>query len=188
VDSYQYISTGITVNVTPRVSGTNIFLDIQQEISDAGVAASGNPNPPISKRSASTNVMVASGDTMLLGGLYQDGNRHATAGLPFLSSIPVLGGAFGSQTMQSDRTELAMLITPRVIESVEESRAVVDEIRKGFTSIESFGASASTSQRPTRGLPSLKMSDALPAMPELNGLLQPVITSPQPTNAIIPKQ
>lgn len=149
-DSFQYISTGINLTVTPRVSGDNVFLDIQQEISDAGVAAEGNPNPPITKRSASTNVMVGSGDTMLMGGLFQETARNASDGLPLLSSIPILGGLFGSQVWQSDRTELVLLITPRILSSIEDSREVVDELRKRLSTIESSASSASTQALPTR--------------------------------------
>lgn len=164
VDSYQYISTGINVAVTPRVSGDNVFLEIQQEISDAGVVADGNPNPPITKRSASTNVMIGSGDTMLMGGLFQEGARTASSGLPFLSSVPVVGGLFGSQTWQSDRTELVLLITPRILSSVEDTRGVVDELRKRLKSIEAEAPSASTKALPTSGVERKKLADEIRAL------------------------
>jgi general secretion pathway protein D len=144
VDSFQYIPTGITLNVTPRVSGNLVIMELQQEISDAGVAAAGNPNPPITKRSASTTVMVQSGDTMLMGGLFQEGGRTASDGLPILSSIPVIGGAFGSQRWQSDRTELVLLITPRVLHDAADTSAVVEELRKRMRSIESIDWPVST--------------------------------------------
>lgn len=163
-DSFQYISTGINVTVTPRVSGDNVFLDIQQEISDAGVAAEGNPNPPITKRSASTNVMVGSGDTMLMGGLFQETARNASDGLPVLSGIPVLGGLFGSQTWQSDRTELVLLITPRILFSIEDSRGVVDELRKRLSTIESSAESASTRGLPTRAEDRKALQDEIRAL------------------------
>jgi general secretion pathway protein D len=150
-DSYQYITTGISINVTPRVSGENVFLEISQENSDAGVAAEGNPNPPITRRAATTNVMVVSGDTMLMGGLFQDNSRNSTSGLPFLSAIPGVGGLFGSQTWQSDRTELVLLITPRIMGSAEETRDVVDELRRKLQNIETLIPAASTSALPSSG-------------------------------------
>lgn len=150
-DSFQYISTGISINVTPRVSGNNVFLEITQENSDAGVAAEGNPNPPITKRSASTNVMVVSGDTMLMGGLFQDNSRNSTSGLPFLSAIPAVGGLFGSQTWQSDRTELVLLITPQIMGSVEETREIVDEFRRKLVNVEELLPAAGTTNLPASG-------------------------------------
>jgi general secretion pathway protein D len=147
-DSFQYITTGISINVTPRVSGDNVFLEISQENSDAGVAAEGNPNPPITRRAATTNVMVVSGDTMLMGGLFQDNSRNSTSGLPVLSAIPGVGGLFGSQTWQSDRTELVLLITPRIMGSVEETRDVVDELRRKMQNIETLIPAAATTALP----------------------------------------
>lgn len=171
-DSFQYINTGIDVNVTPRVSGKNVFLEIQQEISDAGVAAEGNPNPPITKRSASTNVMVSSGDTMIMGGLFQEGARTASSGLPVLSGIPVIGGVFGSQRWQSDRTELVLLITPRVLSNESETQQAVDEIRKRMSSIEDFGSSATTKNLPTSAADKRKLAE------DIRNLAKPLTVSP----------
>ena len=182
VDSYQYISTGINVAVTPRVSGDNVFLEIQQEISDAGVVADGNPNPPITKRSASTNVMIGSGDTMLMGGLFQEGARTASSGLPFLSSVPVVGGLFGSQTWQSDRTELVLLITPRILASVEDTRGVVDELRKRLKSIEAEAPSASTKMLPTSGVERKKLADEIRAL-DASMSITPTVT-PKSNDAV----
>ena len=160
-DSYQYINTGININVTPRVSGQNVFLEIQQEISDAGVAAEGNPNPPITKRSATTSVMVASGDTMIMGGLFQEGGRSSNAGLPLVSSIPLVGGLFGGQKWQSDRTELALLITPRILESADDTRAAVDEFRRGLANIDRTEWAASTTVTPTSSKDKMRLREAL---------------------------
>jgi general secretion pathway protein D len=157
-DNFQYINTGTTISVTPRVSGGNVFLEIQQEISDAGTSSDGS-NPPITRRSSNTNVMVPSGDTMLLGGLFQEGGRNSSAGLPFLSSIPVIGGAFGKQGWQSNRTELVLLITPRILSSVEDTRSTVDELRRGMKSIEELLQSASTGVRPANGADRQRLTD-----------------------------
>ncbi|MGL4232258.1 MAG: type II secretion system secretin GspD [Casimicrobium sp.] len=143
-DSFQYIPTGITLNVTPRISGDLVFMELQQEISDAGVPAGDNPNPPITRRAANTNVVVQSGDTMLLGGLFQEGSRNGSGGLPILSSIPIVGGLFGNQTWQSDRTELVLLITPRILNDTSEASDLVDELRKRLRSIEGLDWPVST--------------------------------------------
>ncbi len=163
-DSFQYINTGINIGFTPRVTGRNIVLEIQQEISDVGKAEAGNPNPPIIRRTASTNVMVPSGDTMLMGGLFQEAARSSTKGLPFVSSIPVVGGLFGSQSWQDNRTELVMLVTPRVLENEEEAREAVDDLRKRLQSIEQFVPSASTKQLPTRAEDRSKLLQELRAL------------------------
>lgn len=149
-DSFQYISTGISVSFTPRVTGRNILLEIQQEISDTAASNSGSGNPDILKRAASTTVMVGSGDTMLMGGLFEEQGGNGSAGLPLLSTIPVVGGLFGNQTWNHNRSELVMLITPRILENEEETRAAVDELRKRLQLIETRVPSASSAQLPTR--------------------------------------
>lgn len=147
VDSFQYINTGISLNVTPRVSGESVILEIQQEISDAAPSSSG-PNPDISKSSTSTTVMVQSGDTMLIGGLFNNKATTGSGGLPVFSSIPVVGGLFGNQRWSSDRSELALLLTPRILGDVEETREIVDELRAKLTAIESTLPAASTAENP----------------------------------------
>jgi general secretion pathway protein D len=147
VDSFQYINTGISLNVTPRVSGETVILEIQQEISDA--APSSGPNPDISKSSTSTTVMVQSGDTMLIGGLFSDKSTQGSGGLPIISSIPLIGALAGNQRWSSERSELALLITPRVLSSLDETRDVVDEIRSKLSGIEALLPKASRLELPT---------------------------------------
>jgi general secretion pathway protein D len=147
-NSYQYIPTGLTINITPRVSGNNVFLDIQQENSTAGAIRADNPNPDITKNSQQSTVMVANGDTMLLSGLFVDSGSRSTNGFPVLSTIPILGGIFGSQNWNSNRSELVMLVTPRVMSTVEESRGVVDELRQRMSGIEQLLPQVSTKELP----------------------------------------
>jgi general secretion pathway protein D len=153
VDSFQYINTGITINVTPRVSGDNVFLEIQHEKSDSIPKESGNPD--ITRNTTSTSVMVQSGDTMLLGGLFQDDGSNGSSGLPLLSTIPGIGGLFGSQTWRSNRSELVLLITPRILQGIEDTRGVVDELRRRMEGIENYLPKASVAQRPTAAPPLL---------------------------------
>jgi general secretion pathway protein D len=160
VDSFQYISTGIALTVTPRISGENVFLDIQQEISDASVNLN-SPNPDISKSSTSTAVMVQSGDTMLLGGLFQGNNSDGSSGLPFLSAIPIIGGIFGNQKWNSQRTELALLITPRIISDIDDGRAIVDELRQKLQSIEQFMPAAGTKRLPASAVEKATLKESL---------------------------
>ena len=149
-NSFQYIPTGLSINITPRVSGNNVFLEIQQENSTAGEvkAGSDNPNPDITKNSQQTTVMVANGDTMLLSGLFVESGGRSTNGFPLLSTIPLLGGLFGTQGWNSSRSELVLLVTPRIISTVEESRSVVDDLRQSMSTIEAILPQVST-----RGLP-----------------------------------
>jgi len=150
-NSYQYINTGLTLNITPRVSGNNVFLEIQQQNSTAQPRNDGNPNPDITQNSQQTTVMVPNGDTMLLGGLFQDHSSFGSSGLPLVSTIPVIGGLFGSQGWKNNRTELVMLVTPRVMSTVAETRDVVDELRARLRGIESMLPAMGTHLLPASG-------------------------------------
>jgi general secretion pathway protein D len=148
-DSFQYINTGLNITVTPRVSGSNVYLEIQQQNSTPGDAAPDNPNPPISQTSSQTSVIVSDGDTMLLGGLYLDNGGNGSTGLPLLSTIPVVGGLFGKQSWKSTRSELVMLITPRILSTTEDARDAVDEMRRKLINIERLVPEVSTSVQPS---------------------------------------
>ncbi|MGH8041689.1 MAG: type II secretion system secretin GspD [Rudaea sp.] len=136
----SYISTGITLNITPRVNpGGLVYMDVQQEDSIPGSAPSGQ-NPPISQRNLSTQVAVQSGQTVLLGGMIQDQVIDSKSGVPLLSSIPFLGNLFGSTDKNHHRTELIVLITPRVITNSDEARQMTQEYEQRFESLKPLRA------------------------------------------------
>ena len=133
--SVQYLNTGVTLDVKPRVNpGGLVYLDIQQEVSKPGPTPPGG-NPPIDQRLIQTQVAVQSGETLLLGGLIQDNQTTQQNGLPLISKVPFLRNLFGNTTNSKDRTELIVLITPRVISSVDEGRQVTEEYTRQFQSL-----------------------------------------------------
>jgi general secretion pathway protein D len=134
--STSYISTGVTLAITPRVNpGGLVYMDVDQEDSTPGAPAANNPNPPINQRNITTQVAVQSGQTVLLGGIIQDNTSDTKTGVPLLSSIPILGNLFGNTTKTHDRTELIVLITPRVIVDSEDAREMTEEYEKKFESL-----------------------------------------------------
>jgi len=139
VNSFQYLETGILLAVTPRInSGGTVTLEINQEVSQpvANSATAANPNPNVSTRNAKTTVVVANGESVALGGLIQENNQFTTGGIPLLSKIPVLGALFGTQTLSKTRTELVLLITPKIVSDPMQARQVTDELRDKLPSLE----------------------------------------------------
>ncbi len=147
----SYIPTGVTLNVTPRVSGTNVFLEIQQQTSTSTKSDVVGANPDIDTKSVTTTVMVPSGDTILMGGFIQDNSNNTSSGVPFISTIPVLGALFGEQGWDSQRSEMVMLITPRIMSTIEETRDVVDELRQQMSKIETLMPQLGTKELPASG-------------------------------------
>ena len=73
---------------------------------------------------------MQSGQTVLLGGLIKQDNAESTSSVPGLGRIPGLRWLFGSTSKSKDRTELIVLITPRVVASGDEARRVTDDYRQ----------------------------------------------------------
>ena len=135
VGSTQYVSTGTTLQITPRVNpGGLVYMDVAQEITTPGTAAAGS-NPPISQRDLNTQIAVQSGQTVLLGGLIREDNTNSNTGVPLLSSIPVVGNLFKSTDNQRTRTEIIVLITPRVIYNAEDAQTITQEYQDKFESL-----------------------------------------------------
>ena len=125
------------LQVTPHINaGGLVSLDVQAEVSIPGNPANAGDAPPINTRSVQTIVSVQSGQTMVMGGLISENKGTASAGLPFISRIPWLGGLFGQQALTNNRTELVMFITPRVVETELDNKAIIDDLRKRMRKID----------------------------------------------------
>jgi len=114
--SIEYRDVGIVLTVTPRIGeqGT-VVLDVKQEVNDLGAPEPPTGSPRITKREVETAVVLRDNETLVLGGLIRD--RYATGhrGIPFLKDIPILGIAFSTKTQTVEKSELLILITPRVV-------------------------------------------------------------------------
>ena len=126
----QYIDTGVLLQVTPHINaGGLVTLEVQAEVSTPGQPAVVGDAPPIATRSVQTIVAVPSGRTMIMGGLILTNKGNTTNGLPLLDRIPILGGLFGKQVINDNRTELIMFITPRVVANEVDFEAVINDLR-----------------------------------------------------------
>lgn len=139
VNTVDYKETGVIIEVTPRVnSGGLVTLDIQQEVSDVvRTLTSTIDSPTIQQRKIKTRIVAQDGETIGLGGLIKDSNTVSNSGVPWLTDIPVLGALFGTRGHQAGRTELLILLTPRVIRDQRTVRALTEDLR---TKLGSLGA------------------------------------------------
>lgn len=130
----EYRDTGVILKITPRVNaGGLVLLDVAQEVSDVTQSVSttaGETSPTFSTRRIATSIAVQDGQTIALGGLISDSRQRTKTGIPFLSRIPIIGGLLFGRTNNNDkRTELLILLRPRVIRGVDDGRAITDELR-----------------------------------------------------------
>ncbi|XRD86362.1 type II secretion system secretin GspD [Dyella acidisoli] len=135
VGEVQYIPTGVILDVQPRVNpGGLIYLNIDQQVS-ATNGQNSQGNYTISQRQIATQLGVQNGQTVLLGGLITQKDVGGNTGVPGLNRIPILGKLFGSTNKSKTRTELIVLITPRVITSSEDAKQITDEYQEKFQSL-----------------------------------------------------
>src|SRR5204863_1553436 len=112
----EYKDAGVILTVTPRIGerGT-VALDVKQEVNAVGPQVPPTNSPSFSKREAETSVVLLNNQTLVLGGLIQDKTTLTDQGIPWLKNVPIFGFLFGFKEKATERTELLLLITPRVI-------------------------------------------------------------------------
>lgn len=137
VNEIQFRQTGITLTVTPRVNSSGLVtMDIKQEVSNAVSTTSSDIDAPtIQQRQLESTVAVNSGETIVLGGLIQDTESSAESGIPVIHRIPLLGKLFGQSRDEMRRTELLVLITPRVVRNRHDARDVTEEFKRKLQGI-----------------------------------------------------
>ncbi len=123
LSTIQYKDTGTILKVKPQINESGLVsLELTQEVSTANPQSIlGTTQFVISKREVTTNLVAQDGQTIVLGGLINESTTKIRTGIPFLSSIPVLGYFFGNTTDSSTKTEIIVLLTPHVIRNQREA-------------------------------------------------------------------
>jgi len=137
VNTIQLHDTGVILKVTPRVNESGLILmDINQEVSAVVPTTTSSLNSPtIQQRKVSSTVAVRSGESVALGGLIQDSVNQQSGGIPVVKDIPIVGNLFAQTQDNKTRTELLVLITPRIVRNDSEARQVTGEIRQRLRSV-----------------------------------------------------
>ena len=112
--STQLVETGIKLTVTPHVSGDNrILLDLHPENNSYDYDSKGEI--VISTQEAKTKVVVADGETVIIGGLTRNETQESESGIPFLKDIPFFGNLFKYTRKSVTKKDLVIFVTPRII-------------------------------------------------------------------------
>ncbi|HEY1365204.1 MAG TPA: type II and III secretion system protein family protein [Xanthobacteraceae bacterium] len=120
VVSIDYKKYGVGLAFTPTVLRDGLInLKIEPEVSELDqshpVTIAGYNIPPLIVRRASTTVELRDGQSFALGGLLQNKGTTAQEQLPWLGDVPVLGALFRSASYQKNETDLAIIVTPRIV-------------------------------------------------------------------------
>ena len=135
VNSVEYKDTGVILTVKPRVTpGGMVQMEIEQEITTPGAESS--LGTAFLTRKITSNVSVRSNQAVVLGGLISDQRSNTKDGVPGLYDVPILGLLFGETNRKADRTELVVVITPRVIASDSDALGAIQDFRKKVKGLE----------------------------------------------------
>ena len=131
VQSIQYRSTGVILRVKPTINTEGLLtLNITQEVSEMGSNPPGVSSPTILVRKISTNVVAQSGQSIILGGLISETQSTSESKVPLLGDIPVLGELFKSKSKEKRKTELIVILTPKIVSTMEEASRITEDLKK----------------------------------------------------------
>jgi MSHA type pilus biogenesis protein MshL len=160
------VPTGIILDILPQVGDDGVItLSVNPSISDVssvstlsvpGLAPGSTVQttvslPVVDRRDLDTVVRIKSGETLVLAGIIRTREQAANNGVPWLRKVPIIGGLFANNSKTQNRTELAIFITPTLI---EDSGQIGTETRKAEQRLDSAGAELNPPPPPAR--PSLK--------------------------------
>lgn len=138
-NSASYLDVGLKLDVEPRVVlNGDVSIKLNLEVSSASQAA-GADFPTVSTRNTSTVMMAGDNETQVLAGLINDEDRKSARRLPGLGDIPLLGRLFSDQSTTRSKTEIVLLITPRVVRNL---------VRSDARNVEFYGGTASGRSAP----------------------------------------
>jgi pilus assembly protein CpaC len=119
----EYREFGIRLTFRPTIAGDVIRLRLRPEVSTLdfanGITLSGFRIPALSTRRAETEVELRDGQSFVVAGLLDNVTQDNTAAVPLLSRLPIIGYLFRSKSERSERTELMVLITPRLVRALD---------------------------------------------------------------------
>lgn len=128
--NYQFQDVGIVLTVTPQISPSGtVTMDVTQTANELQSYTSFNA-PIVSQREATTTVSVKDGETVVLGGIMRKTVSTTTKKVPLLGDIPLLGQLFRSTSKSDTKTELLVLLTPRIVHNAADAKAISERQKK----------------------------------------------------------
>jgi general secretion pathway protein D len=134
-ENVTYVDVGLKLDVEPRITLDDfVNIKVGLEVSSLGketVTTNGASVFQIGTRNASTVLRLKDGETQILAGLISEDERKNTSRIPGLGDIPLLGRLFSSQKDEKNKTEIVLVITPRVINNIQLPKAEISEYLSG---------------------------------------------------------
>lgn len=134
----QYRRTGVNLSVTPTINAQGtVIMSISQNISNVSTSGpSIGGSPSVFERKLDTEVVAGDGQTVMLGGLISENNNSSSTAIPILGEIPIFGHLFRTDGRQQDKTELVVLVTPKIVKTDDDWKIIKDSFKKGLENLE----------------------------------------------------
>ncbi|GIU77015.1 MAG: hypothetical protein KatS3mg005_0253 [Bryobacteraceae bacterium] len=118
---FQFADVGVNIDVTPRIHGDDISLQVELEISNIRerIDVGGLSQPVIGQRRVAHLIRAREGEVTLIGGLMQANVSRTRSGVPGLMNLPVIGRLFSSENLENANSDLLVALIPRVVRSPE---------------------------------------------------------------------
>ncbi len=140
-NTYDWETTGVTLTVTPQITSNDLIsLKVEQELSsvDYTNSTAENPNPNKNNRSITTNMTIANGKTMILGGLIQEQKTDKLDSVPIINQIPILRRLIGSTDASVDRTEILVLVTGYIVNERNKVEELIERYNDALKALNDF--------------------------------------------------
>jgi type IV pilus assembly protein PilQ len=115
----QFKEAVLSLQVTPQITpDEKVIMDLivnKDNVGEFVPSATGGLVPSIDTREITTKVLVNDGETVVLGGIFETERRDTEFKTPFLGDIPVVGNLFKTTQRSSDKSELLIFITPKIL-------------------------------------------------------------------------
>ena len=188
-ESVSYIDVGLKLDVQPTIRlDDQVDMNVELEVSNVLqtiVTASGSQVYTLGTRTTSTTLRLRDGETQVLAGLIQNNESSTLGKLPGFGDIPLLGALFSNNNADKTKTELVLLITPRIVRNITRPDAQDNEFQAGTeNSLGNVSPGQSTISAPMAPEP-------VPEAPAINA--PPAVAperpapAPAPTPATFPK-
>lgn len=111
----QFKEAVLSLEVTPQITpDEKIIMDLEVKKEKVGTVFFGVPS--IDTQKVNTQVLVSNGETAVLGGIFEQTERHDVDKVPFFGDLPIVGNVFKRRVTQNDKTELLIFITPKIMD------------------------------------------------------------------------
>lgn len=134
-ESVNYLDVGLKLDVEPTVTledevGIKVGLEVSSIVREIESTA-GTLTYQLGTRNASTTLRLKDGETQVLAGLISDEDRKTANQIPGLGELPIVGRLFGSHSDTKNKTEIVLLITPRIVRNIARPDIAMEEFASG---------------------------------------------------------